>query len=369
MAISDDELASQGEHSGHYPRYEAAALGFPNYWYPVMFSRTLRKKPIAITLLGRKIVVVRDQGKVYALQDRCAHRGIPLSTGVRLSGETITCPYHGWTYELKSGRLVAVLTDVPNSGICGKANVAVYPVEERARLVWIYVGAGDPPPVEADIPADLLSSDIVILGRAKLERGNWRIAAENGIDEAHARFLHRTGLWTLLRGPVAWTRFQNGLSDESEPWVTRTYQEVRSQDEYPYIGVWPRKKFWQFIRGTAREIGCRLPCILRNGAQGKLMFYNWWVPIDEKSYLRLMTMTLHARGLKALGFRLWFWLYARWARLILFSNQDLRMVQLTETPPERLFRPDTSIIAWRKYCEEFARESQASRHTAALQLK
>jgi phenylpropionate dioxygenase-like ring-hydroxylating dioxygenase large terminal subunit len=354
--MDDTDLTNPDEQVSRFPKYDTAVSGFQNYWYPVMFSRKLRRKPVPFTLLGRKIVLVRDQGNVHALQDRCPHRGIPLSAGVRLSRGTITCPYHGWTYELKSGKLVAVLTDVPDSGICGKANVMVYPVEERAGLIWVYVGTGNPPPVEVDIPADLLSPDIVILGRAKEERGNWRLAAENGIDEAHARFLHRTGIWTLLRGPVAWTKFENGLSNESEPWLIRTYHEVKSQDQYPYIGVWPRKRFWQFRRSTAREIGGRLPCILRNGSPGRLMFYNWWVPMDENRYLRLMTMTLHARGLKALGFRLWFWLFARWARLILFSNQDLWMVELTQTPPERLFRPDSAIIAWRKYCEQFARE-------------
>ena len=144
--MDDQELIAEEKQTSHYPRYEAAVLGFQNYWYPAIFSRKLRKKPISVTLLGHKIVLVRDdQGKVFALQDRCAHRGIPLSAGVRLSSGTITCPYHGWTYELKSGKLVAVLTDVPDSGICGKANVSIYPVEERAGLVWVYVGAGNPP--------------------------------------------------------------------------------------------------------------------------------------------------------------------------------------------------------------------------------
>ena len=39
-----------------YPRYDAAELGFENYWYPVMFSRTLRKRPIALTLFGEHIM-------------------------------------------------------------------------------------------------------------------------------------------------------------------------------------------------------------------------------------------------------------------------------------------------------------------------
>ena len=35
-----------------------------------------------------------------------------------------------------------------------------------------------------------------------------------------------------------------------------------------------------------------------------------------------------------------------------FNNQDARMVELMpETAPERLFRPDASITAWRRLCE------------------
>ncbi|MBM3940762.1 MAG: hypothetical protein FJ318_07745, partial [SAR202 cluster bacterium] len=38
------------------PTYEQAALGLPNYWYPVMFSVTLGKRPRPFTLLGQHIV-------------------------------------------------------------------------------------------------------------------------------------------------------------------------------------------------------------------------------------------------------------------------------------------------------------------------
>lgn len=64
-----------------YPRYDAAELGFENYWYPVMFSRTLRKRPIGLTLFGERIMFFRDRGRAYALHDRCPHRGIKLSIG------------------------------------------------------------------------------------------------------------------------------------------------------------------------------------------------------------------------------------------------------------------------------------------------
>jgi hypothetical protein len=69
--------ASRMPSASPWPRYDAAVLGFPNYWYPVLFSRALRRRPRAITLCGQRIVLVRDGGQVYALHDRCPHRGVP----------------------------------------------------------------------------------------------------------------------------------------------------------------------------------------------------------------------------------------------------------------------------------------------------
>src|SRR5436190_4279563 len=101
-----------------WPRYDAAVLGFRNYWYPVMWSAELRDRPLSLTLLGERILFLRDQGKAYALQDRCPHRSVPLRLGSQEFPGTWSCGYHGWTYDLASGTLVAVITDGPDSPIC-----------------------------------------------------------------------------------------------------------------------------------------------------------------------------------------------------------------------------------------------------------
>ena len=58
-----------------------------------------------------------------------------------------------------------------------------------------------------------------------------------------------------------------------------------------------------------------------------------------------------ARGLRGLLFRAYYWTVLRWLFHVEFNNQDARVVELMKTPPERLYRPDTSIIGWRKLCE------------------
>lgn len=44
--------------------------------------------------------------EVFALIDRCPHRGGPLSEGI-VQGRAVACPLHGWVIELDSGRAEA----------------------------------------------------------------------------------------------------------------------------------------------------------------------------------------------------------------------------------------------------------------------
>ena len=95
-----------------WPAYDAAANGLRNYWYPVYWSAELGRKPVGVRVFGENVVLQRgDDGKAYGLHDRCLHRGVPLSMGKEEFPNTITCPYHAWTFDLRNGELVAVITD------------------------------------------------------------------------------------------------------------------------------------------------------------------------------------------------------------------------------------------------------------------
>jgi nitrite reductase (NADH) small subunit len=69
---------------------------------------------------GSDIAIFRtSEDEVFALHDKCPHKGGPLSQGI-VHGKRVTCPLHGWNIQLESGEAVA-----PDVGHCGKFEVKV----------------------------------------------------------------------------------------------------------------------------------------------------------------------------------------------------------------------------------------------------
>lgn len=59
-------------------------------------------KIIEIIIGGTAIAVANVDGAYYAISNTCAHAAGPLGEG-SLSGTTVTCPYHGWQYDVRNG--------------------------------------------------------------------------------------------------------------------------------------------------------------------------------------------------------------------------------------------------------------------------
>ena len=51
---------------------------------------------------GKSVVIINRAGKLLAVSNACPHAGLPLGDG-EVTGDTITCPYHGYTYNLETG--------------------------------------------------------------------------------------------------------------------------------------------------------------------------------------------------------------------------------------------------------------------------
>ncbi len=71
-----------------------------------------------VDIEGLPVALANVDGIVYAFADSCRHEGGPLSSGV-LRDDVVTCPWHGWAYNVRSGKSV-----VPPVGL----RLATYPV-------------------------------------------------------------------------------------------------------------------------------------------------------------------------------------------------------------------------------------------------
>ncbi|MGE0061400.1 MAG: nitrite reductase small subunit NirD [Xanthobacteraceae bacterium] len=55
------------------------------------------------TPAGRIAVFRTGDDRVFAIDDRCPHKGGPLSQGI-VHGASVTCPLHNWVISLETGR-------------------------------------------------------------------------------------------------------------------------------------------------------------------------------------------------------------------------------------------------------------------------
>lgn len=78
----------------------------PENWTDVAAERDLLDgAPFGVTIDGAAIVLVRSDGAIHALADRCTHRGAPLHQG-RVRDDCIVCPWHGGVFRLSDGAIV-----------------------------------------------------------------------------------------------------------------------------------------------------------------------------------------------------------------------------------------------------------------------
>ncbi|MGK2941499.1 MAG: aromatic ring-hydroxylating oxygenase subunit alpha [Immundisolibacter sp.] len=358
--------------------------GLRNYWHPVALSREITDKPVARTLMGDAVVLLRRLGRVYALANACPHRGTQLSKGTcEFPGtRTLTCRYHGWTFDVGDGGLVAALTDGPDSPIVGKLRVRTYPVEERQGIVWIWLADSPPVPVEQDIPRGLLEASEVHTVR-RIAKGNWRWHVENpGLG--HATFLHRDSEYMRIVdmfGYATGIKAMLGVEGDDDEWLLEKFEGIGQDREYPGLGSWPRHRFGEVIkltkfaegpRGVNTIVSVKLPGIIRvsNFPIADSLYYEWFVQTDADHYLYFQVACAYPKTLMDRAYWLLrFYAWGRWAGMVRFNAQDLWMVEDSHAKaklnggvndPVAGYRADGFQLAWRKYALENLRGAKVT---------
>jgi phenylpropionate dioxygenase-like ring-hydroxylating dioxygenase large terminal subunit len=107
-----------------------------NAWYIAAWPEELVNGIVPRTILGKPLILFRGpDGKASALEDRCCHRGAPLSHG-ELCQMGVRCGYHGLVFD-GSGKCV----EIPGqSAIPPQTKVISYPIVERQQFIWIWMG-------------------------------------------------------------------------------------------------------------------------------------------------------------------------------------------------------------------------------------
>ena len=384
--MADGEAGLQtdlGEDLANKPwaRYLEAELGFRNHWYPACFSREVEDGGfLGVELLGERVLLKRIDGRIHGIEDRCAHRGVPFSARPECySDNTVSCWYHGFTFDMRDGKLVAIITD-PDSPLIGKITLKTYPVEEAQNVIFVYIGDDPPPPLVEDVQPGFLDADLYVTpnGERGVVNSNWRLAAENGVDASHI-YIHRNS--RLLNAG------QRAVPLASY-FVTRDDMVVETEGGPKGVvkGAGRKVSVWETeVEGNPVNTQYRpednpdetlltdtslwLPCGLKVDpfpAKG-IIHFEWYVPIDEHSHYYIVTWARRVSD-PAEQTRFSREVETYWRDLVVdrFNDEDVFAREAMERfyadedgwNRERLFRPDVVVTEWRKLASRCGRGIQ-----------
>jgi phenylpropionate dioxygenase-like ring-hydroxylating dioxygenase large terminal subunit len=410
-AVTSDSHSAKAAPAGM--RERMPALGLREYWYPALLAKKVgTRRPKELKIAGEDLVFFRDaSNEVVALARACPHRGAFLSHGKSHFKGTLTCPYHGWTFDGK-GHCLAVLGEGPASKIPGSpgSQARCYPTRTIRGVVFVWMGQGKPAPIEQDVPPELFGDAHLVMTAERVWKANWRPSIEN-FSDAHVYYLHRNSIEMITQPPAAlyalahsgparpqllrindralvYDPKANTVLNYADRAAEESGRETRKkqrphqppfQDTYPSLGgqKWPPTRTRLYISricgffrglfppsppmtaaGTEWSMGVHLPCTIRVDYR-RLMFTRFQVPIDEGRTNNFYFLAVRRRNLlNQLFWKAYVNIYYRWKVVGNFSTQDGAMAEIVDyTTPERLSPTDKFPLEWRRFVVECARTS------------
>lgn len=369
------------------------ALGLREYWYPALPAKAIGwKKPVALKMLGTDLVFFRDQeGEIQALWDYCPHRGAMLSYGDCFWRGYLSCPYHGATFD-GGGECVEFITEGPDSKMVGRLKARKYPTHTLKDLVFVWMGEGEPAPIQEDVPPEMFEGDdMLILTTFQYWDCNWMIALENTSDAHNCWYVHRNALRHMFsantqlgggrpRTPLGYpSKVINGRvvagGGGGRDGVASYYAKdgkLPLQMYYPRVGrYWPLHRYrllwaWffeflgkfqkrpQLLEGPEEwRGGMHLPGMQRLPH----LYSRYCVPVEENLTRMVYLRPRRIKGrLGQLWERFTFKIWTEWLIHYNFSGQDYRALKWIRWEyPEYLSATDSHVVAERRLIAEQAR--------------
>ena len=221
---------------------------------------------------GLPLLITRDEtGRLQAFANVCRHRGARLCDIPSGTARRLTCPFHGWTYDL-----AGALRGMPNAeGFdgCDPAGftLAPVPVAERHGFVLVRPRVGGAPVdpariiggLDTDLSAQRPEGHVLALRHWEVAC-NWKVLLDNFLEMYHVPVLHHSNIGPMFEpNRSLYDRFgQNGrridprrsirrlAGEPRERWRLRdhalaTYylfpnvQTFWTQDYFSWLSVWP----------------------------------------------------------------------------------------------------------------------------------
>ena len=96
---------------------------------------------------GQKILLVKHQGKIHAMENRCPHLGLSLEKGKVVDG-VITCPFHGSSFDICTGENKDWVNSVLGVGV----------PKWTAKMIAM----GKAPEAVRTFPVDVVGDDVMV---------------------------------------------------------------------------------------------------------------------------------------------------------------------------------------------------------------
>jgi phenylpropionate dioxygenase-like ring-hydroxylating dioxygenase large terminal subunit len=182
------------------------SLMLTGFWYRALPSDNVARGTLhKAMLLETPLVIGRDSdGRAFALQDACPHRGMPLHCG-QFDGKQVECGYHGWLFDAHTGQCQIIPSLTADQTLkVDRIYAGNFACEERDSFIWVFIpdpgpaGAGftkreNPPFAVPQVPA--FSEKY----KAAYLTADLPCSVDHGIiglmDPAHGPFVHQAWWW------------------------------------------------------------------------------------------------------------------------------------------------------------------------------
>lgn len=254
------------------------------YWHPFAAAAEIDELGVKpVQLLGESLVAFRAGDGSYGLIDRqCPHRRADMLFGIIEEGG-LRCSYHGWCFAADGKCLEQPYEDIanPKARFRDKIRTKAYRVEEKAGMLWAYMGPA-PAPLVPNWEPFTWDNGFRQVVYAEVPC-NWFQCQENSLDPVHFEWMHRN--WSSrLSGDGSYGPKHLELKfDEFEfGHIYRRVREDTDKDSQHWTvgstALWPNAFF------LGDHIEWRVPVDDENTLSLTWMFHR--VPVAQEPYVQ-----------------------------------------------------------------------------------